>query len=245
MNDTPLISIVTVCYNAAKEIEKTILSVINQTYSNVEYIIVDGGSTDGTVDVIRKYENKITKWISEPDKGIYDAMNKAIDMATGEWINFMNAGDQFVDDEVVSRLFSSDNIECDVLFGNTIHSDKKKIREKGVLYSDKFPAFGHQSSFVKTQLMKKYHFDTNYKVCADFAFFYRLYKEGRVFNYIDTDIALYDVNGFSGTHKYILYKEHCAIENKNELFIKALRLKFEDSLPPRISLFIDRLKRLF
>ena len=93
--NNPKITVVTVCYNAVKDIEKTILSVVNQTYDNIEYIVVDGGSKDGTVNIIQKYEDRITKWISEPDKGIYDAMNKGILMATGDWINFMNAGDYF------------------------------------------------------------------------------------------------------------------------------------------------------
>lgn len=93
--DNPLISVVTVAYNAVTTIEKTILSVINQTYPNVEYIIIDGGSTDGTVEIIKKYANKLAYWVSEPDNGIYDAMNKGAKVATGEWINFMNCGDSF------------------------------------------------------------------------------------------------------------------------------------------------------
>ena len=100
-----LISVVTVSYNAVSTIEQTILSVINQTYPNVEYIIIDGGSTDGTVDIIKKYADKIAYWVSEPDKGIYDAMNKGVVVATGEWINFMNAGDIFTDSDVIDKLF--------------------------------------------------------------------------------------------------------------------------------------------
>ena len=86
MKNNPLISVVTVSYNAVLTIEQTILSVINQTYPHIEYIIIDGGSTDGTVDIIKKYANRIAYWVSEPDKGIYDAMNKGVVVATGEWI---------------------------------------------------------------------------------------------------------------------------------------------------------------
>ena len=87
----PKISVVTVSYNAVETIEETILSIINQTYDKVEYIIIDGGSTDGTVDIIKKYADHLAYWVSEPDKGIYDAMNKGIDVATGDYINFMNS----------------------------------------------------------------------------------------------------------------------------------------------------------
>lgn len=116
-----LISVVTVCYNAADTIEKTMLSVLNQTYHDIEYIIIDGGSTDGTVEIIRKYADRIAYWVSEPDKGIYDAMNKGIKVATGEWINFMNAGDEFVDANVLDKLFFAKTVaNVDVIYGNTL-----------------------------------------------------------------------------------------------------------------------------
>ena len=89
--DAPIISVITVCYNVASSIEKTMLSVLNQTYKNLEYIIIDGNSTDGTVDIIKSYAERLTFWISEPDNGIYDAMNKGIVKATGEVLIFMNA----------------------------------------------------------------------------------------------------------------------------------------------------------
>lgn len=114
MKNNPLISVVTVSYNAVLTIEQTILSVINQTYPHIEYIIIDGGSTDGTVDIIKKYANRIAYWVSEPDKGIYDAMNKGIRTAKGEWINFMNAGDLFYSKDTLEKVFSksiNDNIK--------------------------------------------------------------------------------------------------------------------------------------
>lgn len=121
----PKISVVTVCYNAVKDIEKTILSVINQTYPNIEYIIIDGGSKDGTMDVVNRYKDKIDVIVSEPDKGIYDAMNKGIDRATGEWINFMNAGDCFMEEDTINKVFTKDIDECkSVLYGDVELSRK-------------------------------------------------------------------------------------------------------------------------
>lgn len=102
-----IISVITVCYNAKSNLEKTILSVLNQTYSNIEYIIIDGGSTDGTIDIIKRYDDKITYWQSEPDNGIYDAMNKGIQKANGEWINFMNAGDLFASTMILQQMLDA------------------------------------------------------------------------------------------------------------------------------------------
>ena len=116
------ITFITVCYNAIDTLEKTILSIINQTYPNIEYIIIDGASTDGTVDIIKKYEHKLSYWISEPDKGIYDAMNKGLKRATGDYINFMNADDILLHipyEEL--KLISNDN------YGKNTVEDKKKI----------------------------------------------------------------------------------------------------------------------
>lgn len=104
--DVPSISVITVSYNAVTSIEKTMLSVLNQIYDRVEYIIIDGGSVDGTLEVIQKYVDRLGYWVSEPDKGIYDAMNKGILNASGDWIIFMNCGDIFVDDNVLYSLFS-------------------------------------------------------------------------------------------------------------------------------------------
>ena len=105
MNTLPLISVITVCYQAAEPLEKTILSVRQQYYQPLEFIVVDGGSTDGTRDIIARHQDIITRWVSEPDRGIYDAMNKGVSMATGEWVIFMNAGDTFAANNVLLRIF--------------------------------------------------------------------------------------------------------------------------------------------
>ena len=132
MKNNLLISVVTVSYNAVATIEQTILSVVNQTYPHIEYIIIDGGSTDGTVDVIKKYADRIAYWVSEPDKGIYDAMNKGIKVATGEWINFMNCGDSFYSVSVLSDVFKDKSCkENDVIYGNTC------IMERWCMYEER------------------------------------------------------------------------------------------------------------
>src|SRR5271155_2346515 len=100
----PLFTVVTAVFNGAERLESTILSVLSQGYADVEYIIIDGGSTDGTLDILRKYENSIDYWISEPDKGVYDAFNKACRLVTGEWTIFLGAGDLFYDDDVLTSM---------------------------------------------------------------------------------------------------------------------------------------------
>ena len=109
MNTLPLISVITVCYQAAEPLQKTILSVRQQYYQPLEFIVVDGGSTDGTRDIIARHQDIITRWVSEPDRGIYDAMNKGVSMATGEWVIFMNAGDTFAANDVLLRIFKKRN----------------------------------------------------------------------------------------------------------------------------------------
>ena len=158
------VTIITISYNAVLGIERTINSVITQTYSNLQYIIIDGGSTDGTVDIIKKYADKIDYWVSEPDSGIYYAMNKGIAIADGDWINFMNAGDYFVDRNVIEQIFQH-NIECtdNVIYGNTIgkykHGFISEKPEPLVVMNKRLP-FCHQSVFVKEQLIKSMPFDT-------------------------------------------------------------------------------------
>ena len=120
------ISVVTVCYNSVNTIEETMLSVLNQTYPDIEYIIIDGGSTDGTVDIIRKYAARLGYWISEPDKGIYDAMNKGIAAATGDYINFMNSGDMFASNDVLSSFKNFVSDDPEIVYGDVKLSYKGK-----------------------------------------------------------------------------------------------------------------------
>ena len=203
----PKISIVTISYNAITEIEKTILSVINQTYTNIEYIIIDGGSTDGTVNIIKQYVDKISIWKSEPDHGVYDAMNKGIKLASVEWILFMNSGDTFHDNMVVADIFQNTKYadKVGVVWGDTDFYDGDKFVEK----SKKTPftktvmpyrtgmGISHQSMFTRTRLAKELMFDLKYRISADFGMAYKIYKSGWKFIHIDRIVANYDINGIS------------------------------------------------
>jgi len=201
----PLITVITVVFNGEKYLEETIQSIINQTYDNVEYIIIDGGSTDGTLDIIKKYENKIDYWISEKDKGIYDAMNKGIDVATGDWINFMNAGDGFYDIDVLNKIFSQNDLKkIDILYGNhnVIYPHKTRIAKAGNMKNIwKGSQFSHQSTFVSSIVHKANKYNFYNKIAADFELFYTLYKKKINFKYVDIIVVNYSAGGFSDTNR--------------------------------------------
>lgn len=201
------ISVVTVCYNAADTIERTMLSVLNQTYHDIEYIIIDGGSTDGTVDIIRKYADKIAYWASEPDKGIYDAMNKGIKVATGEWINFMNAGDIFCDKNVLTNIFSTGSVtEYSFLFSDYYVYEKGKIikirasYEKGQLL--------HQSIIYKRKLHDRLgdYIVTPHYIVSDYLFF-NLIPANEMIK-VDFPISLNQEGGVSGG-EWCLFQKLC------------------------------------
>ncbi len=208
-------SIVTVCYNAGDVIERTLQSVLSQRYNNIEYIVIDGASKDGTMDILKQYSNKIDVLISEPDSGVYDAMNKGIANASGEYINFMNAGDIFVDDAVLRNLAARiDSRDYDVIFGDEIKCYKwGDVLRKSEYFSDHSVGmpFGHQSTFVKTSLMKKMPFDTTFRILADQNCIYSLYKQKKTFLYVDLPIAKYDMYGLSNNVS-LIYKENARIK---------------------------------
>ncbi len=198
--DNPLITVITVSYNSVSVIEDTIESVLKQTYPRIEYIIIDGGSRDGTVDIIRQYEKSISFWISEKDSGVYHAMNKGIDRATGEWLIFMNSGDRFYSETILSQVFEHE-YKSDIIYGavELDYGFTKIIKRPYPL--ECLPlhmCFSHQSCFVRTDLMKKTKFDTNYSIVADYAFFLEQYKKGNLFHQLPFTISTYDnVNGIS------------------------------------------------
>lgn len=192
ISNKPLITIVTVVLNNKKNIEETILSVINQSYSNLEYIIIDGGSTDGTLDIIKKYENKIDYWISEKDKGIYFAMNKACKLALGEGLCFLNSGDKFV-----GEVFGK-NLDLPFLLPCKIKENEKNIWTKSISNPKYGMPTSHQAMiFVNKRIM----FDLSYKISSDYDYFIR----HGIFKNVNSDIdgyVLYNNSGISRINKW-------------------------------------------
>ena len=211
-------------YNAVDSLERTMLSVLGQTYDNVEYIVLDGGSTDGTVDVIRKYSDRLTHWVSEPDKGIYDAMNKGICKAAGEWILFMNAGDSFCNPDVLQRLeMERVNDDVSVVYGDSISvygedhfhfpaKDLETLRESGM-------AFCHQAVFVRRSVLLSHPFDLSYRMLADYNLFRTLFLEGVKFEYKPIPVCIYGVDGgFTDRHQWLCRQELNRILQRKDSF---------------------------
>lgn len=231
------ISVVTVCYNAVESIEATMLSVLNQTYNNIEYIVIDGGSTDGTVDIIKKYADRLDYWVSEPDRGIYDAMNKGIAIATGDYINFMNAGDSFVSEKVIESCFSNRETLSDVIYGDSIEVQGSGTETFCYALDDTEklnygPIYRHGSSFTKVDLHKIFKFDLNLKnrfgFALDYLQIYTLFSNGASFEKVHVTVMRYLKEGASSNRrKQKFYNYKITHQNKTS-FSQYLKFKLQD-----------------
>lgn len=213
---SPKITVVTISYNARNYIEQTILSVVRQDYDNVEYIIIDGGSTDGTVDIIKKYDDRLSLWLSETDKGIYDAMNKGIENATGQYTIFMNAGDYFYDDRVLSNV--SQQLDADIVTGAHAGLDEnQKLRveyePQNITFKYLFlKTLHHQASFIRTELLKKYKYDESLRIASDWKFFLQtIILDNCSVKILRDVIDVYDKFGISATQKELGDKERADV----------------------------------
>ena len=196
----PTFSVITITYNAAATLEETILSVISQTYHHVEYIIVDGASTDGTMQIVERYRNKINKVVSEPDKGLYDAMNKGIDLATGDYLVFLNAGDSFHADTTLQQMVHTIKGKelPDILYGNTAIVDAQRhfVRMRRLAPPDdlSWKSFRqgmlvcHQAFIVKRVLAE--HYNREYRFSSDFDWCIRMMKKAHTLH--NTHLTLID-----------------------------------------------------
>lgn len=204
----PLVTIVTVVFNAENDIEDTIKSVLSQTYPNLQYIVIDGASTDNTLTIIKKYENDIDILVSEKDKGIYDAMNKAIHLATGEWINFMNAGDTFYDHTTVEYVMTHKDNKAELIYGDyQIKDSGAVVKARDVSQWYVGMPFCHQTLFTRTSIMKKELFDTSFRIAADHNFIIKMYHDDKSFFYIDKTIAIFREGGFADSNGFLMFIE--------------------------------------
>lgn len=207
------ISVITVCYNSAKTLGQTIKSVIAQDYNGLEYIIVDGGSTDGTQDVIRKYGENVTYWISEPDCGIYDAMNKGLKVCTGEIVAFLNSDDWY-ESNVLKRVNSYfEKNDVDIVSGKTytVYDEgiEKNIfareNDENIFFS---VIYHHPALFVKRALFERVGvYDTSYKIAADTDWIIRAYSEGARILKVDDYFTYFRDGGLSSRNVYESQKE--------------------------------------
>ena len=195
----PLISIITAVFNGNSTIEETIKSVINQNYPNMEYLIIDGGSTDGTIETLKKYDDHIDYWVSAPDKGVYDAFNKGIDLARGEWLYFLGADDRFYDGDVLRRFFSKPH-NSKMIYGNVIWGNTDKIYDGEFNKSRfNFQNICQQAIFYHRELFKMIgKFDLKYGISADWVFNMKVFSlKNTTPTFINAIVAFYSTEGMS------------------------------------------------
>lgn len=250
------LSVVTICYNSGNLIRPTIESILCQSFKDYEYIIIDGASKDNTLEIIRSYEDSFRaidvelKVYSEKDTGIYNAMNKGIMKASGEWINFMNAGDRFHDKQTLSNVFSLTYGNADILYGQALRTFKDHTnvwRPKAIEVMWREMPFCHQSTFVRASYHKERLFDESFKIGADYDFFFdSYYNKKKIFHYLDYMISIYDMQGQSTVNSVIDAQENLKLSKKygavrSILFFRA-RIMYRLTLRPYI-LYIKDIKR--
>ncbi|GGE59353.1 glycosyltransferase involved in cell wall biosynthesis [Pedobacter psychrotolerans] len=217
----PKLTVITIVYNNVRDIERTINSVLKQTYKNIEYIIVDGKSTDGTLAVIAKYKERISRIISEPDKGIYDAMNKGLALATGDYILFMNSGDEIYDEQTVEDVFDS-SPGADIYYGETeMFNDNweslgRRRHEAPEIFNWKSFQFGmnisHQAIYVRRSITEPY--DLKYKYSSDIDWIIKSAKKASNIVNVHRYVAKYLVGGMSKK------KHRESLKERFEIFTK-------------------------
>ncbi len=204
------LSIITINFNDAHGLEKTIQSVINQTFIDYEFIIIDGGSTDGSIETIKKHNYRIAYWCSEKDNGIYDAQNKGISKATGEYCLFLNSGDYLYDNNVLLNVFDTSPVD-DIVYGDIIYhengsTDRRRIfpdhLSKHFLLTD---VIGHQVQFIKRKVFEQYGiYDTQYKIVADYEIFIRAVIKHKIsIKHISIFISVFDLSGLSSNQEQV------------------------------------------
>lgn len=236
MTRSPKVSVVTVNFNMADEIALTLDSVLGQDYANVQAIVIDGGSRDGSREIIQAYEARLGYWVSEPDRNLYDGMNKGVSVASGDWVIFMNSGDRFAAPNVLSRLFSTPYDDVDVLYGHHIRRYPAHNIERTILAeAPEVLAYrmhcSHQSMLMRREILLDHPFVMNL-LSADYEAILSAYVSGRRFRGVDCVVAVTTVGGRSDTQRITslldrvrLVREHGLMSFKVALHYAALMVR--------------------
>lgn len=223
----PKVTVVTVCRNVRDMLARTIDSVSSQTYPNIEYVVVDGMSTDGTPEMLYGCAAGIDKWISEPDRGIYDAMNKGVGLASGEWVIFMNAGDTFYAPDTVERVFSTHfDRDVDVVYGDVAIPAVcgfPRIKTAAEPRNCHRMFFCHQSAFARREALLSHPFDIERRYSADFKFFKTLLLGGSRFVHVGLPVALYDMTGVSNRRRSEGLRDNIRVVSETDNAVDRLR----------------------
>lgn len=211
-------SIITVNYNNKEGLRRTIESVIHQTFRDFEFIVIDGGSTDGSANVLKEYDTMIDYWVSEPDGGIYQGMNKGIKKAAGEYLNFMNSGDRFYNEDVLQHVYDK-QLTCDIIVGKDYHFNSQTQQGFSTILPPRISmltffiqTLPHQSSFFKRELFSKMLYDESLRIVADIKFYIqKICIEGRSIELIDEIVCRREPDGISKSYNERRIAEHQAV----------------------------------
>ena len=230
------VSVITVCYNAEASIANTLKSVLDQTFTDYEYVIVDGASKDNTLKIVEGYKAQFQqKGISlivnsEKDNGIYDAMNKGISFCSGEWIIYLNADDKFSDPDVLKDIFGNNDFDgIDVIYGDSyrVKGDQKKLdlADKDLSLLRDFKFFCHQAAFTRRRVFDEIKFDCQFKICADYDFFLQAYLKNYKFHHENRIVCVYSVEGTSNKSYYNTILDNYNVRIKNGIIKKSWTIK--------------------
>ena len=206
------LSIITINYNNREGLLKTIESVILQTFNDFEWIVIDGGSHDGSRELIEQYADHFSYWVSEPDRGVYNAMNKGIKVAKGDYLQFLNSGDWLYDETSLERCFSH-SFTSDIVYGDICF-----VKQQGGMKKSCFPSpltlryfyrfsLGHNASFIKREVLQQDYYDERFRIVSDWEFFLKKALKGCSFEYIDETVSCFDTNGISSVNPELVKQE--------------------------------------
>lgn len=213
------LSIITVNLNNRDGLQKTIDSVVSQTFKDFEWIVIDGGSTDGSKELLEQYADHFAYWVSEPDKGIYNAMNKGVRAAQGEYLQFLNSGDYLRETNTLDKVFS-DFPNGDIIYGNLTllengeEKENRRYPDKPSFYELYLRSLPHPSTFIKTSLLKNCPYDERLRIAADWKFFLKMALDSIEFHHIEIFVSCFDLQGVSSTNTKLLQEERDVIAHE-------------------------------